>query len=122
MNKRTTGYEGFDEKSILEIVVENKKLIAQLTKSTNELLQELNSRKAKYCPACGKQAGEVDFYKSNKRKDGLQVYCKECLRTKCGDSARILTYIADASAKPDSCISETSRNLAFEKLDEYTAS
>lgn len=37
----------------------------------------------KTCTKCGKEKPEIEFRKSKKRKDGLQVWCKECV---CGYS------------------------------------
>lgn len=119
MNNRTTGYEGFDESTIREIVVENKKLIMQLTKSTNDLLEELTRRKAKYCPSCGKAAGEVIFYKSNKRKDGLQVYCKDCLAAKLSPVRRSIIDCVAQYEGPATDQQITSSNLATSVLDKY---
>lgn len=32
----------------------------------------------KKCSKCGRMLPVTDFYKSNRYKDGLQYYCKEC--------------------------------------------
>lgn len=32
----------------------------------------------KKCSKCGRVLPVTDFYKSNRYKDGLQYYCKEC--------------------------------------------
>ena len=37
---------------------------------TNEL--------TKVCPKCGRELPLNEFYKNKTRKDGLQIYCKEC--------------------------------------------
>lgn len=38
--------------------------------------------KTKRCPCCGKTLPTTEFYKCEKRKDGLQPYCKGCMKTK----------------------------------------
>lgn len=38
----------------------------------------MNNKTTKLCGACRKKKSTVDFYKSSKNKDGLQVYCKKC--------------------------------------------
>ena len=33
----------------------------------------------KYCKKCNKEKDSSEFYTCNTRKDGLQIYCKECI-------------------------------------------
>ena len=33
----------------------------------------------KYCKKCNKEKDSSEFYNCNTRKDGLQIYCKECI-------------------------------------------
>lgn len=34
----------------------------------------------KMCPKCGRTLPVAEFYRSLRAVDGLQLYCKECLR------------------------------------------
>lgn len=42
----------------------------------------------KTCTGCGIEKGESEFWKASRRADGLQVYCKSCMKAKNAEYAR----------------------------------
>jgi len=51
-----------------------------------------NDTPTKKCSKCGIDKQRSNFYRQGRKSDGLQIYCKDCVRTKRGSSKRISPY------------------------------
>lgn len=79
-------YSQFNDKQILDMVSQlrdyQKDEYNKMEKEIQKFLLVIQRRKPKLCPACFKTQGETSFAKNRLRKDGMQVYCRNCMKEK----------------------------------------
>ncbi|MFD3561648.1 hypothetical protein ACFWVU_18480 [Streptomyces sp. NPDC058686] len=68
----------------------------------------------KLCPTCGENKDETEFNKNSRRKDGLQVECKTCQRTRNSAAQKKLRKTRDSINDPQ--VYETASTL----LEQFT--